>query len=150
MLLQANSYSLQQMGPLCELHFGRPTYLAIYLLAGLGCSIASFVCTPNSSLGASGCIAGLLGAHWVWLESRKQLRGTKALTSMRKMYMQVIATNAILGISMANVDNWGHLGGLLSGALCAWLREGLQSRRSLPGGPPEPEPLTPARRRRKP
>lgn len=146
--MQANSYSLRQLGPLCEAHFGKPTYLAIYLLSGLGCSIASYFCTPNPALGASGAIAGLLGAHWVLLEHRQQLHGTRALASMRRMYMQLIATNAVLGLSMSNVDNWGHLGGLVAGATCAWVREGWLASR-VKHLPPEPAPVQPPRQRRR-
>ena len=32
----------------------------------------------------------------------------------------VIVINLIFGYSMRGIDNWGHIGGLLGGALTAW------------------------------
>ena len=35
--------------------------------------------------------------------------------------MSVIAVNLIIGFSIANVDNFGHLGGLVGGIVMSWL-----------------------------
>ena len=32
----------------------------------------------------------------------------------------VIVINLIFGLSMPGIDNWGHIGGLIGGALVAW------------------------------
>ena len=33
----------------------------------------------------------------------------------------VIAINLIFGLSVAFIDNWGHIGGLVGGAILAWV-----------------------------
>src|SRR6202167_5744420 len=58
-----NMWCLWNLGQLCESLYGRWTYAAIYLICGLGASLASAAWHPYiPSVGASGAIFGLAGA----------------------------------------------------------------------------------------
>ena len=63
--LGLNMYALWIIGPLAEALYGRATYVAIYLLAGLGGSIASYLFNATPAVGASGAIFGLFGLVFV-------------------------------------------------------------------------------------
>src|ERR1022692_5141149 len=58
-----NMWCLWNLGALCESLYGRWTYAAVYLVCGVGASLASAVWHPYTpSVGASGAIFGLAGA----------------------------------------------------------------------------------------
>src|ERR1700687_782312 len=58
-----NMWCLWNLGALCESLYGRWTYPAIYLICGVGASLASAAWHPHTpSVGASGAIFGLAGA----------------------------------------------------------------------------------------
>ncbi len=59
--LGLNCFALFSIGPDVEAVMGYSTFAAIYLLSGLGGSIASFLFSDLVTVGASGAIFGLLG-----------------------------------------------------------------------------------------
>ena len=61
--LGLNCYALFSIGPDVEAVLGYRTFATIYLLSGLGGSIASFLFSDLVTVGASGAIFGLLGVH---------------------------------------------------------------------------------------
>jgi membrane associated rhomboid family serine protease len=107
-----NMLVLWSLGPSIENLLGHLRYGTLYLLAGLGGSVASFwftgVLTP--SIGASGAIYGLFGA-WVVIGRRLNLDLTQVLG--------LIAINIVIGFIVPNVDWRAHLGGLVTGAIVA-------------------------------
>ncbi|NDJ53994.1 MAG: rhomboid family intramembrane serine protease, partial [Chloroflexi bacterium] len=114
-----NSYFLYLVGPQVERAFGTARYGAVYLLAGLAGSLASFALTPNPSLGASGALFGILGAFLVFI-----YRNQNAIQNSRAIMMQVvqvIGINLLFGFVVPLIDNWAHIGGLLGGAAAAWV-----------------------------
>ncbi len=52
--LAVNSYTFNNLGPTVERLYGAPRYLAVYFLAAVGGNVASYLGSPNPSLGASG------------------------------------------------------------------------------------------------
>src|SRR5262249_3400180 len=63
-----NMVFLWAFGPEIEDAMSRPRYLVFYLLSGLAASIAQIVLMPASTvpnLGASGAIAGVMGAFLI-------------------------------------------------------------------------------------
>lgn len=63
-----NMIFLWAFGPEIEDAMGKPRYLAFYLLSGLAASLAQIAVMPHSNvpnLGASGAIAGVMGAFLV-------------------------------------------------------------------------------------
>lgn len=119
--LGLNMFVLYQIGPLAEAMYGRAVYLAAYLLAGLGGSIASYLFLPNPSVGASGAIFGLVGLVFAAIYFHKTLLRpqVQALTGQLGFF---IVLNLVIGFSgFIAIDNFAHIGGLLVGAWLGFL-----------------------------
>ena len=114
-----NMYALYAIGPGLERYYGRARYLALYILAGFTGNVLSFLISPQNSLGASTAIFGLLGAEGIFLYQNRQIFGKAAQRALSNVIM-IAAVNLLLGLS-PGIDNWGHIGGLIGGALFAWL-----------------------------
>ncbi|AET68747.1 putative membrane protein [Desulfosporosinus orientis DSM 765] len=112
-----NLYALWVLGPFTEKLFGHWRFLVIYLLSGLGGSIASFFFTSGLSAGASGAIFGLLGALLYYSLKRPWL--WKSGLGMNLVLVLVI--NFGFGLTQPGIDNFAHLGGLLTGLLSSIL-----------------------------
>jgi rhomboid protease GluP len=113
-----NSWSLYILGTLIERFYGWARFLAIYFIAGLGGSIASFALSPNSiSAGASGAIVGLLGAMIAYFGLHRRLLGAQGRSYLLNGLFNVVFM-VLTGVFLSGVvDNWAHLGGLVTGAI---------------------------------
>ena len=84
-------------------------FLLVYILSGLGGSLASMYFTPNTpSVGASGAIMGLLGAV---LAFTLITQDTRLLSNVLVNLVVIFA----IGYLEPRIDNFGHLGGLITG-----------------------------------
>ncbi len=115
--LAFNMYALYSLGPFIEKVYGKVKYLVIYFLAGIMSSIFSYMFSSSVSIGASGAIFGLFGAALVFALKMKDRIGKGFITNI----MSVILINLFMGFSMSNVDNFGHLGGLVGGSVITLL-----------------------------
>ncbi|MCC6455238.1 MAG: rhomboid family intramembrane serine protease [Caldilineaceae bacterium] len=111
-----NLYALNALGPLVESYFGHLRFTAIYLIAGLFGSLASYAFSPVPSAGASGAIFGLAGAITVYFLRYRENFGARGRAILNNMFL-VIGINLVFGMTQPGIDNWGHIGGLLGGAL---------------------------------
>lgn len=117
--LGLNSYFLYIFGPQTERMFGTLRFTAIYLLSGIAGVIASFALMANRSLGASGALFGLVGAQLVYFYRNRSVRRDASRQLMNIAWM--IGINLVIGFSPGtNIDNWGHIGGLIGGLVLAW------------------------------
>jgi rhomboid protease GluP len=113
-----NMLILACAGPLLEKALGHVKYALLYLLAGVGGSTLSCLQMLQSgdyavAAGASGAIFGIIGALlWIVIRNRGRY---ESLTGKGLIFM--IAISLYYGISSGEVDNWGHIGGLLMGFL---------------------------------
>lgn len=76
MHLIGNMWFLWIFGDNIEDYLGHFKYLLFYLLSGLGAALAQVILTPHSSVptvGASGAIAGILGAYFLLYPKAKVL-----------------------------------------------------------------------------
>ncbi|MGI6120375.1 MAG: rhomboid family intramembrane serine protease, partial [Desulfosporosinus sp.] len=90
----------------------------IYILSGLGGSIASFFFSPVLSAGASGAIFGLLGALLYYSFKRPALWKT----GLGMNLVIVVLVNFGFGIIQPGIDNFAHFGGFITGTItCAIL-----------------------------
>lgn len=111
--LAFNMFSLAIIGSPTEVLLGRVRFLGVYLLAGVGGSVASYLLgAPNiNAVGASGAIFGLFGAYYVLARRRHfDLRTVTVL----------IVINLVISFADPGIDWLGHLGGLVVGAIVAW------------------------------
>jgi membrane associated rhomboid family serine protease len=140
-------YLLWIVGPIAERLYGRRAFLALYLVLGLGGSLATFAFSQDQfGVGASGAIFGLIGmlvaAHYI---HRPILDG--ATRAVMGQLVPLIAINLVFGLSVSGIDNWAHIGGLVSGLWLGALLPptGVPTMRSLwrrPG--PQPGTTVPA------
>lgn len=110
-----NMYALLMFGSQIERLVGRVHFLVLYLVAAFGGSVLSFWMNEelSLSLGASGAVFGLFGAFFV------MARTLRADTSQ---IMVLIGINLAIGFAAGGyIDNWAHIGGLVSGAAVAFV-----------------------------
>ncbi len=115
MHITLNMYALYMLGDLIERIYGKIKYIAIYLLSAIASSYLSYRLSLSLSIGASGAIFGLLGAALVYGYKERNHIGKDFLRSI----LSVIVVNVVLGLSISNIDNFGHIGGLIGGIIIA-------------------------------
>jgi membrane associated rhomboid family serine protease len=105
-----NMFVLVMVGPAVEAMLGRLRFTALYLLAGIGGNVLAYVVKDANyvSVGASGAIFGLFAAYWVL--ARKMRADTSAMTG-------TIVINLLLSVTISGISLWGHIGGLITGAV---------------------------------
>lgn len=125
--LMFNAFGLYIFGSLIESALGRIRFVAIYFLAGVFASAASFALgSPlRVAAGASGAIFGLLGA---WLAYNWRRRETGLAQANIKGALMLVGLNLLLGFSVPGIDNTAHIAGLLGGAFAGLVAEGFGSR----------------------
>lgn len=113
--LAMNTLGLYFVGTAVERILGSPRFLFVYLFAGFGGSLASFLFSHELSAGASGAIFGCLGALLYFGMNYPKL----FYRTMGHTVFVIIIVNLAFGFSVSMVDNAGHLGGLAAGFLGA-------------------------------
>jgi hypothetical protein len=114
--LIANTIGLLIFGGMVERAYGMRAFVVIYLFAGVFGNVASYAAGPTVSAGASGAVFGIVGAFAAYLLANRQVLGDLARRSLWGVAM-IVVINIVFGVTVGGVDNWAHLGGLLSGAL---------------------------------
>ena len=116
-----NMYALYIIGSRVERFYGHGRFLLLYLLSGFAGNVFSFALSDSNSLGASTAIFGVFMAEGVFIfQNRKlfgQLRTRQALINL----LVVLAINLVYGfLPSTQIDNMGHIGGLIGGLFFAW------------------------------
>lgn len=113
-----NMYALYSIGEEIEYVFGTKKFLIVYFVSGILSNLSSVVFSNNISVGASGAIFGLLGflLYKKWKERDLMLYGQSLNIDMKALIM-VIGINIFFGLSVPGIDNYAHIGGLVSGFL---------------------------------
>lgn len=113
-----NMYSLYIIGPQINQIYGAKKYFVIYIISCITSSLLSYLMSPYSiSVGASGGIFGLMGALVAFAIIERHKIEKKYLSSL----LQIIIINLFIGLSIKNIDNFGHIGGLLGGLLIGYI-----------------------------
>lgn len=118
--LFVNCYSLYIIGPQVEIPFGYTRFGLLYLLSGIAGVVLSFALSLHDSVGASGAIFGLVGALAVYLYRHRTRFGEFGRQRLMNL-LGIIGLNLFFGLVVPQIDNWGHVGGLVGGALLGWL-----------------------------
>src|SRR3954468_4707493 len=113
--LAFNAFALWNVGGALERAVRPADYLALLIFTALGTTLVSAIGADSISLGASGMAFGVLGASasFGW---RRGVRGTLRSYFGLRIVPWLLALFAA-GLGSAGVDNWGHGGGLFTGAL---------------------------------
>ena len=115
-----NMFNLVVLGVFLERLYGHLRFLLIYLLTGIISIIASFYFSPQEiSVGASGAIFGLVGAYSIFVLVHRRAFPYGGIPALLWLLI-IVALNLSIGLFISNVDNYAHLGGLVSGCLLGW------------------------------
>lgn len=114
-----NMYALFSFGVGLERHFGHKRFLALYVLGAFTGNVMSFLFVSNNSLGASTAIFGLLGAEGIFLYQNRKLFAGQFKSAISNIIFIAVINLFIIG-SLPNIDNAGHVGGLMGGLMFAW------------------------------
>lgn len=108
-----NMITLLIVGPALEVLLGKVRFVVLYLLAGFGGSVGTYILGPHNEIGigASGAIMGVLGAYVV-VGLRRRLPVAPVVG--------LLVLNLALGFT-GNTDWRAHLGGLVTGGVLGLL-----------------------------
>lgn len=106
-----NVYVLIILGTFLEKIIGSARFLLLYALAALGGSLGSWVFLKATlSVGASGAVWGLLGAHAILAYRSQGLLPQALVAGARKAAMINLGINVLNSFS-PNIDMWAHFAG---------------------------------------
>jgi membrane associated rhomboid family serine protease len=142
-----NLIFLKAFGPEIEDAMGRIGYSAFYVLGGVVASVAQILATPESNvpnLGASGAIAGVMGAFLITyprdrirtlfffgIFTRITLIPAALLIGIWFVIQLFSEIGAVADVQAGGVAYMAHLGGFIFGAVCARLFESSPRTREL-------------------
>lgn len=113
-----NMYALIILGKDIESSYGHWDFLLLYLITGFGGNVFSYIFSPQTiSVGASSSLFGLIAAQGFLIYKNKKF--IRQYQRVIQNVISVVVLNLVIGLS-AGIDNWGHLGGLVSGAIIAF------------------------------
>ena len=116
-----NMLNFVVLGVALERLVGHMRFLFIYLITGIISIIASFYFSPQDiSVGASGAIFGLVGAYCIFVLVHRRAFPMWGIPALLWLVV-IIGINLGVGVVIPNVDNYAHVGGLLSGFCLGWL-----------------------------
>jgi rhomboid protease GluP len=117
-----NMVFLIQSGPFLERVFGHFGFAALYVLSGIGGSIAGVWEHPSSvGAGASGAIFGIIGGLLGFFAIRQRDVPLSVLKPMRAGAIGFVAYNTFFGMIIPGIDMAAHLGGLGTGFISGLL-----------------------------
>lgn len=107
-----NMYVLYIIGIQVERALGWVRFTALYFLSAIGGNVLVYLVSGATSfeVGASTAIFGLFSAYYI--VARKARVDTTQI-------MILIGFNLVLSVAFSDISLWGHVGGLLTGALTA-------------------------------
>lgn len=111
--LALNMLALWMLGQSLEPMLGRARYLALYLISGLGGSVAVAILAPGTwTVGASGAIFGLLASLLII---------GRHIGANVTGILVILAINFAFGFFAGGISWQAHLGGAIVGALVAFI-----------------------------
>lgn len=111
-----NMWCLSRIGPLIERLYGNLGFALLYVIAGLGSSLASAWWNPLVvGVGASGAIFGVIGGLLAFLVLHHEAIPASVLGPLRSSTLAFVAYNVLPGFLSSRIDNAAHLGGLATG-----------------------------------
>lgn len=112
--LLMNGITLYFLGQELETIMGHWRFTFVYLSAAIGGNIFSFAMSPSVSAGASTAIFGMFASIIVL---SKMYPRSHILKQRASTYTILIVLNVVSGLMSSGIDNWGHFGGAIYGAI---------------------------------
>lgn len=123
-----NMIALRQLAPLMLREFGSERTILIYTLGSVGGFLVSALAGVRLTIGASAAICSLIGALLYYGKSRGGSYGQAIFSQIGGWALGI----ALFGFLFPGINNWGHGGGMIAGALLAWLLGYRELRRETP------------------
>ncbi|MDK9706686.1 MAG: rhomboid family intramembrane serine protease [Desulforhopalus sp.] len=112
-----NMLALRQLAPLMVLEFGASRTIILYILGSVGGFVISSLAGVSFTIGASAAVCSLIGALLYYGRSRGGIYGRNIFSQIGGWAVGI----ALFGFLVPGINNWGHGGGMLTGALLAFL-----------------------------
>lgn len=111
--LALNMLALWMLGQILEPMLGRGRYLALYLISGLGGSVAVAILDPGAAtVGASGALFGMMAALLII--------GRHVGANVTGILV-ILVINFVFGVVVGGISWQAHLGGVVVGAIIAFI-----------------------------
>lgn len=117
MHLLFNLMALHQIAPWAANEYGTSRMFIIYTLGGVAGYILSYAAGISFSIGASAAVCSLVGSLIYYGKSRGGGYGSAVSQQLTGWVISIF----IFGLLFPGINNWGHGGGLLGGALLGML-----------------------------
>ncbi len=108
-----NMMAFKQIAPLITREFGTYRMLIIYIVGGTLGFLLSYLAGVRVTIGASAAVCGLIGAALFYGKSRGGVYGQAVFRQVGGWVIGLF----IFGLLIPGINNWGHGGGLIGGAL---------------------------------
>lgn len=105
-----NMWVLMDIGPQIEEFYGSARYLFMYVVTGIGAYLLSSL-VGHFSIGGSGSLLGLIGVLLAITMNRR----SASMQMLRSQLIKWLIYIAIMGFMLSGIDNFAHLGGLITG-----------------------------------
>nr|XP_027187088.1 RHOMBOID-like protein 9, chloroplastic isoform X2 [Cicer arietinum] len=113
-------WALVSFGPQVCKGYGSFTFFLIYILGGVSGNLASFLHTPDPTVGGTGPVFAIIGA---WLMYQIQNKDVIANDDSENLFRKAIVITA-LGFILCNIgpiDEWSHFGAAFTGMAYGFL-----------------------------
>jgi len=114
-----NLYVMYIFGKGLERFYGHLRLAALFLLSVFTGNVVGFIAADIPSAGAGSGLMGLLAAQTLFIDQNRFLFGDRSRSLVNTAILFIII-NLLLGL-MPGMDTMGNLGGMVGGAIFAWL-----------------------------
>ncbi|GAB2299954.1 hypothetical protein Dimus_033999 [Dionaea muscipula] len=96
--------------------YGTFTFFLIYILGGISSNLASFIHTPETTVGGSGPVFAIIGAWFCYQMLNKDLVSKETSEEMFRKAIVATTLSCILS-GFGPIDNWADLGAAFTGIM---------------------------------
>jgi rhomboid protease GluP len=112
-----NMIALRQIAPLVIREFGPHRMVILYFLTGIIGFLVSYLAGVDLTIGASAAVCGLIGASLYYGKSRGGTYGQAIYRQIGAWALGIF----IFGLLVPSINNWGHGGGMVAGAMLGFV-----------------------------
>ena len=112
-----NMIALRQIAPLVIREYGPHRMVILYVLTGTIGFLVSYLAGVALTIGASAAVCGLIGASLYYGKSRGGIYGQIIYRQIGAWALGIF----IFGLLVPSINNWGHGGGMVAGAMLGFL-----------------------------